>query len=218
MSKATMIHLNAITSNGQALAQFLQGGGVLVRDTEPQTLRWYALASEADDDKLAIFDVFASQAGRQAHFEGQVAAALAEQASAFVEDGWEGVLENVSNLAPLAEHVADAERTVRLATFIALRAAPGKADELQTFLTAGRDVVASTEPGTLYWVALKSEDEDGHFVIFDLFADAAGREAHFSGRVASMLNEKAATLVQGGWEQGVLANVEHYTVLSTVRR
>ncbi len=218
MHKANMIHLNASSGAGSALGDFLETGGPLVRETEPQTRRWYALAREGREDALAIFDVFGSQAGRQAHFAGQVAAALSERAPSLVTGGWQGVLQNVSNLVAFAQHEADADREVRLASFIGLRAAPGRAEALEAFLAAGRDAVASTEPGTLYWAALRSEDTPGRFAIFDLFADAAGRDAHFSGAVAALLREKAADLVEGGWEQGVLAHVEHYVVRSAVRR
>ena len=98
------------------------------------------------------------------------------------------------------------------ATLVSLRAARGKAGALAELLVAGRDIVAQTEPGTLYWVALRSETDPDELAIFDLFADASGRAAHFEGKVAKALQERADELVEGGWEQGVLARVVHYDV------
>ena len=218
MSKANMIRLQATPNTGAELGAFLEVGADLVDRTEPETRRWYALAREGERDELAIFDIFADQAGRQAHFDGQVAAALADKAPQLVQGGWDGVLGNVTNYATLAAHEADHGAEIGKATYIAVTAAPGKAAELAEFLTAGRDVVAQTEPETLYWVALQSEDQAGRFAIFDLFADDNGRAAHFGGAVAKALADKADELVAGGWDNGVLANVVHFDVRATVRR
>ena len=218
MNKANIIHLVATPSSAADLAAFLDAGAQLVADTEPATRRWHALRREDRDGELAIFDVFPNQAGRQAHFDGQVAAALRERASDLVVGGWAGVLANNRNLVTLAEHRVDTERGVRKATFIALKARPAKTAELRAFLTAGCELVAATEPDTLYWTALESEDRDGEFAIFDLFADESGRAAHFAGRVAAALRERAEELVVGGWDQGVVANVVHFDVGESVDR
>lgn len=52
------------------------------------------------------------------------------------------------------------------------------------------------------------------FAIFDIFTDESGRDEHFNGQVASILKDKSAILVKNGWEQGVLTNVHHYSVLA----
>ena len=72
--------------------------------------------------------------------------------------------------------------------------------------------VAETEPKTLYWVALRLDENN--FAIFDIFADETGREAHFAGQVAGLLKEQSSTLVAGGWEEGVVANVRNYKILA----
>jgi len=217
MNPANLIRLSATAGSAPDLAAFLEGGAALVGATEPLTSRWYALAREDRPEQLAIFDVFASAEGRQAHFDGQVAAALAERAADLVEGGWPGVLRHVNHLTCIAQHHADAGRTVRLATCIELRAASGQADALAAFLRAGCDLVAETEPDTLYWTALRWEDEPDRFAIFDLFADASGRAAHFGGQVAAALKDRAGVLVEGGWD-AVLAAVVHYEVRGAVRR
>jgi len=218
MSKANMIRMSANADASSDLQQFLVAGGQLVEQTEPLTKRWYALSDEGEAGSHAIFDVFPDQAGRQAHFDGPVAAALAEKAPALIQGGWDGVLQGVSNMVPVATHEADATAEVKKASYITMTAAPGRAADLEAFLTAGRDMVAETEPETLYWVALKSEDESGKFAIFDLFADDSGRAKHFGGAVAKALSENAADLIAGGWNEGVLANVTHFQVHARVRR
>ena len=103
MSKANLIQLNAVPAHADTLDAFLVSGGALVDQTEPQTQRWYALSREDRDAKLAIFDVFRDQAGRQAHFDGQVAAALQGRAGELIDGGWDDVLANISNRVVLAE-------------------------------------------------------------------------------------------------------------------
>ncbi|MEM6991704.1 MAG: hypothetical protein AAF721_14450 [Myxococcota bacterium] len=219
MRKANIIRLSATENNAAALEAFLVAGGELVEKAEPATMRWHALTREDRPDELAIFDIFPNQAGRQAHFDGPVATALSERAGELVQGGWDGVLNGVANLVTLAEHDPElGGRTATKASYITLRAAPGKDAELRAFLVGGRDQVAATEPGTLFWTALESEDEPGHFAIFDLFADTSGRDAHFGGVVAKALAEQAAALVVGGWDDGVLANVTHFDVRTSVTR
>ena len=48
-----------------------------------------------------------------------------------------------------------------------------------------------------------------------IFADNSGREAHFAGQVAGLLNEKASELISGGWDDGVVANVHNFEILAT---
>ncbi len=219
MSKANLIQLHAAPTHADALDAFLVSGGALVDQTEPQTLRWYALGREDRDAELAIFDVFRDQAGRQAHFDGQVAAALQGRADELIDGGWDDVLANISNMVVLAEHQGSLTQTpATKAGFIRMTAAPGQAGALREFLIGGCEVVAQTEPGTVYWTALESEDRAGEFAIFDIFVDEAARDAHFAGKVAAALKERAEELVEGGWEQGVLANVVPFAVRTSVGR
>ena len=97
------------------------------------------------------------------------------------------------------------------ASYITLKAKPGKQNDLADFLTEGARLVAQTEPQTLLWAALNINDE---FVIFDTFADGAGRDAHFAGKVAAALNENAENLVDGGWDEGVVSNIKNPIILS----
>jgi quinol monooxygenase YgiN len=81
---------------------------------------------------------------------------------------------------------------MRTALFVRLEVKPGKADEVETFLRGGRDIVEQ-EPATIAWFALRIGPTT--FGIFDAFPDDAGREAHLSGKVAVALMEKAPDLL-----------------------
>lgn len=98
------------------------------------------------------------------------------------------------------------------ASYITLKAKLGKENDLASFLTAGADLVAQSEPQTLLWASLKNDSE---MVIFDTFADGSGRDAHFAGKVAAALNENAENLVSGGWDNGVIANIKNPKILSS---
>lgn len=212
-NEGTSILIKASPTKEQALANFLSSGAALVRETEPGTLQWVAQRESADT--FRIVDFFVDANGRTAHFAGQVAAALKQQASDLVQSGWEqGVVANVESSRVLAStiRVADTERQPLLASYIELKAKAGQAENLAKFLTGGAKIVEQTEPGTLLWYALRIDDTT--FAIYDLFADEAAREAHFGGMVAAALQDAASSLVEGGWEQGVLTNVVHSEVLS----
>ena len=53
-----------------------------------------------------------------------------------------------------------------------------------------------------------------NFAIFDIFADDTGRADHFAGKVATLLKEKSSELVEGGWDEGVVANVNNFDILA----
>ena len=92
----------------------------------------------------------------------------------------------------------------------------GKAQDLANLLSVGASIVMDTEPKTLYWFALQIDD--AHFGIIDFFADQSGIDAHFAGGAAAALKENAADLIEGGWEQGVVAGIQSYNVLTFLVR
>lgn len=212
-NEGTSILIKASPTKEQALANFLSSGAALVRETEPGTLQW--VAQRESVDTFRIIDFFADGNGRTAHFAGQVAAALSQQAAELVQSGWEqGVVANVENSKVLASVIstADTGRQPQLASYIELKAKAGQGKNLAEFLMGGAKIVEQTEPGTLLWYALQIDDTT--FAIYDLFSDADARDAHFGGLVAAALQDAASALVEGGWEQGVLKNVVHSEVLS----
>lgn len=212
--EATYITLKATPGKEEELSKFLISGAAIVKETEPDTLLWSAL--QLDGTTFAIFDTYPHPAGRDAHFAGKVAATLNEKAPELVQGGWEqGVLENVENPKVLASKVAPVlPEQIQKAMFIRLTANPGKEEELANFLIDGAAVVEATEPKTLYWFALQIDEKT--FGIFDFFSGQSGIDAHFAGKVAAALNEKAPELIQGGWEQGVLENIKQLDVLTVI--
>lgn len=207
---ASYIAMPAADGQTQAFAEFLAGAAPMVKETEPGTELWFALQAE---DTLAIFDIFVDEAARNVHFSGAVAGALKENADTLVEGGWDaGVVANINNSDVLSVKAPVDLYTATTATYIKLEAAPGQSDNLRALLTAAGPIVAETEPKTLFWVALQVDRNN--FAIFDIFADNSGREAHFAGQVAGLLKEKSSELVAGGWEDGVVANVNNFDILA----
>ncbi len=105
----------------------------------------------------------------------------------------------------------DAEATaIHQATYIQLTANTNQEAKLADFLKSGAQLVEQTEPQTKLWFALQSDKDT--FAIFDAFHDEAGRIAHFSGKVAAALQDNSATLIKGGWTDGVLSAVQCKTL------
>ena len=210
MNTASYIEITAAEEQTTNLATFLTNAAPLVKQTEPGTLLWFALQA---DDTLAIFDIFANEDARNAHFSGKVANALKEHSAQLVKHGWEkGVIPNINNATVLSSKAPVDLYTATTATYIKLKAAPGQEDALASLLTAAGPIVTDSEPKTLYWVALRLDETN--FAIFDIFSDNSGREAHFAGKVASLLKEKSSVLVEGGWEAGVVENINNYNILA----
>lgn len=208
--KASYIEMQAAAGQADSLSQFLADAAPIVKETEPGTEQWFAMQA---GEQLAIFDTFTDEEARSAHFAGAVAEGLKQSSDELVEGGWHhGVIPNIDNSSVLSAIAPVDIYDATTATYIKLKAAPGKGDALAELLTAAGPIVAETEPKTLYWVSLRLDESD--FAIFDIFADESGREAHFAGQVATLLKEKSAELVKGGWEEGVVANVNNYSILA----
>ncbi|RCK24579.1 hypothetical protein TH8_13425 [Thalassospira profundimaris] len=211
---ASFIEMPAAPGQADAFAEFLADAAPLVKQSEPGTALWFALkAQDTPQDRLAIFDVFVDASARDAHFAGAVAAALKDNANNLVAGGWDrGVVANIRNADVLSTKDATDLYSAKTATFIMIEAAPGQSDQLAALLRAAGPIVAKTEPGTLFWAGLQIDKTT--FAIFDIFADDAGRAAHFDGQVAGLLMEKSGDLVRGGWTDGGVANVRNYDILA----
>ncbi|MDQ3373459.1 MAG: antibiotic biosynthesis monooxygenase [Acidobacteriota bacterium] len=77
VKKALFVRLKAKAGKEAEVEEFLNGGLGLVQQ-EPLTTVWYAL--KFDDSTFGIFDAFDGEEGRDAHLNGQVAAALMAKA------------------------------------------------------------------------------------------------------------------------------------------
>jgi len=106
-------------------------------------------------------------------------------------------------------------KSTQQATFISLTANSNKSNELSDFLKAGATIVNGTEPDTLLWAALKQPDEksDNQYAIFDTFSNSDARNSHFEGKVATALCQNSDNLIKGGWEKGVVENINNSKVL-----
>lgn len=106
------------------------------------------------------------------------------------------------------------ENVMKLSSYILLQPATGQENALSSFLKQGAQIVQETEPETLLWTALQSPDLS-QCAIFDTFPTESARHAHFAGQVAAALNANASTLVQGGWDNGVIPNIHNAKVIGS---
>lgn len=70
--------LDAKEGKGAALGDFLEAGRALAA-AEIGTVTWYAF--KLSDNQYGIFDSFETEAGRQAHLNGEIPTALGQVAS-----------------------------------------------------------------------------------------------------------------------------------------
>ena len=75
--KALLARLHAKPGKEGEVAEFLKSALPLAQQ-EDGTIKWYAL--QLDDTTFGIFDTFADDEGRQAHLDGDIAAALMDKA------------------------------------------------------------------------------------------------------------------------------------------
>jgi len=214
IKEATYAPLKAKQGQEQALADFLVEGAGLVAKTEPKTLVWAGLKNK---DGMMIFDVFEDASGREAHFAGQVAAALKDNAGVLVQGGWDkGVLADVRNPKVLSAKTSNNPSEMKIAMFVPFKAKAGQAIALADFLKSAAPMVEKTEPKTAYWFAIQiSEDE---FAVIDFFADQSGVDAHFGGKVAAALKANSEALIEGGWDKGIVANAQRFEVLVMISK
>ena len=211
LKEATLIQLTAKHDQAKNLAAFLKEGAKLVKQYEPNTKLWFAL--QKNDNTFAIFDVFPDNEARIEHFAGKVANLLKDNANELIEGDWEnGVLNNINNFKVLSSRLATNLYEATVATFIKINAAPGQSKNLANFLTAGAEIIRKTEPKTQFWAALQLDDET--YGIFEIFTDESARTEHFSEQVATLFKEQASTLVQDGWNNGILPNLHNYKILA----
>ncbi len=75
--KALLARLHAKPGREADVAAFLKSALPMAQDEEA-TIKWYAL--QLDESTFGIFDTFADDDGRQAHLDGDIAAALMSKA------------------------------------------------------------------------------------------------------------------------------------------
>jgi quinol monooxygenase YgiN len=75
---ALLARVEAKPGKENEVAEFLRSALPLAVG-EPATVRWYAL--QLNENTFGVFDTFATEDGRTAHLQGQIAAALMANAS-----------------------------------------------------------------------------------------------------------------------------------------
>ncbi|HEY7405575.1 MAG TPA: antibiotic biosynthesis monooxygenase [Candidatus Angelobacter sp.] len=78
---ALFVRLEAKPGKEQEVADFLKSGLPLAQQ-EPATITWFAI--RLGPSTFGIFDAFPDEAGRQAHLNGRIAAALMAKAGEFL--------------------------------------------------------------------------------------------------------------------------------------
>jgi len=77
-----LVRIEALPGKEDDVAGFLQQGLSLVRE-EPDTIRWFGV--RFGPSSFGIFDAFPDDGGRQAHLNGKVGQALAENTGRLFE-------------------------------------------------------------------------------------------------------------------------------------
>jgi hypothetical protein len=77
-----LVRIEALAGREKDVEDFLRHGLTLVQE-EPATVRWFAL--RFGPSSFGIYDAFPDDSGRQAHLDGQVAAALKENVGVLFE-------------------------------------------------------------------------------------------------------------------------------------
>ncbi len=89
-----LVRLEAKPGKEQVVADFLKSALSMAQD-EPDTVTWYAI--QMGPSTFGIFDTFPDDAGRQAHLNGPIAAALMANAAELLSS--DPVIEMVDILA-----------------------------------------------------------------------------------------------------------------------
>ncbi len=187
VNRGLLVRLEAKPGHDEGVETFLKSALPLLLH-EPGTKAWFALRFGRSE--YGIFDVFADDAARDAHLNGEVARALIAQSDMlFARQPQIQKLEILSDKLPAAGQPA-APLTKGL--LLAFKAKAGHEAQVEQFLRDAHPLVQQ-EPKTTAWFALRFAD--GSYGIFDVFPDQAGRFAHLTGHVPRELAKHALSLL-----------------------
>lgn len=82
----------------------------------------------------------------------------------------------------------------KLAIVATITTAPGKRDEYLAFLTAHGKRCLATEPGTLQFDILVSQEEADTILLYELYASPEAFQAHWNGPSIQQVRQDAAGL------------------------
>ncbi|MFM0150939.1 hypothetical protein, partial [Paraburkholderia sp. RL18-085-BIA-A] len=142
---------------------------------EAATTAWFAIRFGRSE--YGIFDVFADDAGREAHLAGPVTQALLDAGGSVFAGA--PLIQEFDVLADKLPATSSGEPVTK-ALLLTFKAKAGHESQVAQFLRDAQAVV-EREPKTVAWFAIRLDD--GHFGIFDVFPDNGGRFAHLTGHV-----------------------------------
>jgi len=201
VNKGLLVRLDVQHGKDAEVEEFLRSALPLVR-REEATTAWFAIRFGRSE--YGIFDVFADDAGRDAHLAGDVAKALMAAAEALFTKP-----PRIQKLTVLADKfsttVAEPATKALLLTF---KAKTGNEQRVAQFLRDAQPLVVAEEK-TLAWFALQLDD--GDYGIFDVFPDNGSRFAHLAGHVPRELVKHSLSLL------GSMPDLELINVLAEKR-
>jgi len=186
VSKGLLVRLEVKPGIDDQVENFLISALPLVRQ-EPATTAWFAIRFGRSE--YGIFDVFADDAGRDAHLSGAVAKALMANAETLLTEPPR--IQKVDVLADKLPETALAQPNKK-GLLLTLEAKEGHEQQVENFLRDARPLVME-EPETTAWFAIRTEDNK--YGIFDVFPDHGGRFKHLTGHVPRELAKHALSLL-----------------------
>jgi len=185
MTSGLLTRLSARSDRDADVKNFLSSV-LTLSEQEPDTTASFAV--RFGHGEYGIIDIFPDDAARQAHLNGPVAAALAEQRSnLFDDDPHIQKLEVLADKFPIMETGPDTKGL--LLTF---KARTGHELDVEQFLVGAQPMVME-ETSTTAWFAIRTED--GEYGIFDVFPDNEARLLHLTGHVPRELSKHAFTWI-----------------------
>lgn len=186
VTKGLLVHLDVKHGLDAEAERCLLDAVPAVR-AESGTRAWYALRFGRGE--YGIFDAFPDEAARDAHLNGQAAAALLAKSAALLNHPPRiEKLEILASKLPVSVRAAADTKGLLLS----FKAASGNESRVAQFLADARLYVIE-ERGTTAWFAIRREN--GEYGIFDVFPDNGARFAHLTGHVPRELAKHSMTLL-----------------------
>lgn len=225
---AMVLQFNSTEGNDKGLRDLLNQGGELVRDQEPNTALWFGLKRIAYEglkqapcpNEFAIIDFFADESGRMHHMNGPVPPAVKAN-NHLVQGGLDQIVKDIKvhdNIVGAPKELTNRMKDIKYVQYIKIRCKEGKEQAMAELLNGGKQIVTGKEPDTIFWMGVQNQEDKREFAILDGFADMAGVDFHAAepAHVPAAVIPVADELIEGGFENGVLANVKVYEVINKV--